>query len=1291
MSTLFGSSTPRVQQPQPTPASGLRIQTSAQGTGLALIGGKVRVSGNLIDYDDFTAIATSTGGGGGGGGGGKGGGSSSGCFAPEVVISGPTGGISIGEIKIGDPVWCIDPATGARVAGKVQAVLVHDVAESGDKMIRIHHQGGILHVTTNHYLWDEAWPDFKREAASFAPGDALVHETRGASEIVRVQGAPDIEHTYNLVILPHHNFFADGILAHNGGGGGSGKGGSTSYTYTAALAFGLGEGPIQAVNMVWSSGTPSTLASANFTEFLGTQGQSAWGYLTTNHPNKSLSYSNIAYVAAGPYSLGTNTSLPSLTFEVVGNIANAVTETWTVASPYTYQATKWALADSVTEQATVPGTAPFVVAAVNPGATNAAPVMMSQITGTIPGSASCGVQYLGGAYLTPVSGTPSAGQYSVDTSGNYTFAAADAGAQIIIIDLALSPGVTYAGGSALTQVLSSPAQGQFSVSASGLYTFNAADAGQVLTIVDVADADPSAWVADVLTNPRYGAGFPAANLGTLSQLQSYAYSQGLFISPCLSASQALNTFLGDLCKGLNGEFVWSAGLLNWVPYGDTAVSGNGHSWSPPSAPIYSLDDDDFLPNAGTASVGVSSYTSQDPVIGAVKRQADCFNDIKIEYLDRGNNYNPAVAEAYDGAEITVFGRRSADTKSLHFFCSEQAAWVSCQLQLGRQGVRNQYTFTVPWYFIMFDPMDVIAITDSAMGLSAQWVRVLEITENQQDQSLTITAEEYLQGTGTAPLFGGRPKAAYAPNFDVSAGNALAPIIFEAPVQIATTGLEVWLATAGGPNWAGCQVWVSSDGATYKNVGSVTNPCRIGALSAAFPLGADPDTTDTLAVNLAESRGTMLSGSQADANLGNTSCWIVNPAGGGEAVSYETATLTSQYNYNLGTYLRRGMYGTTIAAHASGANFVCLDGAVFRLPYDKSQIGATVYVKLVSYNQWGGGMQELSEVTAYTHTIQGPPPPPAVTGFTVAQQGTVMGFAWDAITTDFALQGYDLGYAPPGTTNWAAYTPISDVTRGTEVATAGIPPGTWLFGIVGHDIAGQLSPTITTFGPVTVANAQSVIAAPEQDPAWTGTLTGFLRHYTGVLVPDSSVLASALTNAQLFTAFVPAPVAVSTYDTAAFGDGILDTVRIWANIAAGLGPAGQGNVNTSLAIDWSPDGVAWNGVWTNWAAIGTEKAAYIKMRLIQTNSAGACLITGFTPTIDVPLKSEVVVANVAAGGGAVTFANTYHAAPAVNAGASGAGLSSASVTSPSRTGCTGHAWTGASDVGGQITLTVGPSP
>jgi hypothetical protein len=178
---------------------------------------------------------------------------------------------------------------------------------------------------------------------------------------------------------------------------------------------------------------------------------------------------------------------------------------------------------------------------------------------------------------------------------------------------------------------------------------------------------------------------------------------------------------------------------------------------------------------------------------------------------------------------------------------------------------------------------------------------------------------------------------------------------------------VWIIATGGALWGGCQVWVSSDGNTYAMAGTIYRGGRQGVLTATLPSHADPDTGNTLSLDLSESRGQLLSGTMADADDFVTLCYC-----GGELVSFETATLTSAYHYDL-TYLRRGAYGTPVGAHASGAGFARLgpnDPSLFRYRYPASFVGKTVYVKLPAFNIFGQALQDLSGLTATTYTLTG---------------------------------------------------------------------------------------------------------------------------------------------------------------------------------------------------------------------------------------------------------------------------------------------------------------------------------
>ncbi len=223
------------------------------------------------------------------------------------------------------------------------------------------------------------------------------------------------------------------------------------------------------------------------------------------------------------------------------------------------------------------------------------------------------------------------------------------------------------------------------------------------------------------------------------------------------------------------------------------------------------------------------------------------------------------------------------------------------------------------------------------------------------------------GVGTAKLYPRQSSAGSGVDMLVAPGNTNGPIIFEPPAALAGGDLQVWLIASGGANWGGCQVWISSDGNTYALAGTIQRGARQGVLSATLPSHADPDSADTLAVDLTESQGQLLSGTQADADNFVTLCYC-----DGELVSYQTATLTASHKYDL-TYLRRGIYGTPIGAHSLGANFARFgpnDSSLFRYRYPESLVGQTISVKLPAFNIFGQRLQDLSGLTPTSYTLTG---------------------------------------------------------------------------------------------------------------------------------------------------------------------------------------------------------------------------------------------------------------------------------------------------------------------------------
>jgi Putative phage tail protein len=495
------------------------------------------------------------------------------------------------------------------------------------------------------------------------------------------------------------------------------------------------------------------------------------------------------------------------------------------------------------------------------------------------------------------------------------------------------------------------------------------------------DANPAAIVCDFLTNPRYGAGFPAANLDDLSLYSRYCQALGIVLSPMLDSQQEAQQHLADIVKITNSAIVWSGGLLKIIPYGDQPVTGNGTIYTPNTAPVYSLGEDDFIvqessvgTNSGVTPGGpalrsgsgpITGGFSDDPVHIARSTPADATNSIQLECLDRSNSYNTAVVEAFDQAAIELYGvRRDSSLKARAIVDPVNVGPLVAQLMLQRALLfRNTYTFKLGWRYCLLEPMDLVQITDFRLSVAALTVRITAVEEDEEG-TLSITAEDFFGGYSTAPLYPKQPSAGYVPNWSSAAGDANEPIIFEPPAALLTGGLELWVALSGGANWGGAQVWISSDGNSYALAGMVSSPATQGTLVADLPRHSSPDTADTLSVDLTESQGKLVSVSATDAANLVTLCYA-----GSELLAYQTATLTAVNKYDL-TTLYRGVYGSTILDHQPGTQFALLNRSIGRFSYPNSLIGQTVYLKFLSMNIVGGGLQNLASAPVYTYLIKG---------------------------------------------------------------------------------------------------------------------------------------------------------------------------------------------------------------------------------------------------------------------------------------------------------------------------------
>ena len=466
----------------------------------------------------------------------------------------------------------------------------------------------------------------------------------------------------------------------------------------------------------------------------------------------------------------------------------------------------------------------------------------------------------------------------------------------------------------------------------------------------IPDANPAPVSADVLINGRYGAAFPSEQFGDPTAWSTYCLASGLLLSPALTTQMSAADFMTQMGKLTNTAPVWTSGRLKMVPYGDSALAANGATYTPDLTPVYDLGDDDYTPSSGG-----------DPIKVTRLPQADAYNHIRIEFMNRANAYNVEIAEAKDSADIDANGLRSAAILTAHWICDAAIARNVAQLALQRAlYVRNTYEFTLPWTKTLLEPMDLVTLTDSGLGFNKLPVRLTSIGESETND-LAVLAEDFSLGVATASLYGSQVGAGYQHDYNASPGSASAPLIFEAPGALTVNGLELYIAATGtGAKWGGCHVWVSLDGTSYKLASTLNGGSRYGALTNA------PSSSGTVSVALLT--GELTSGSAADATALNTLCFIKGAAD--EFFAFETATLTSALHYDLTSNVR-GAYDTAAASHSIGDGFVRVDTAIAKSgPIDLGYVGKTVHVKLTSFNVYGAAEEDISVVTDYTYTITG---------------------------------------------------------------------------------------------------------------------------------------------------------------------------------------------------------------------------------------------------------------------------------------------------------------------------------
>jgi hypothetical protein len=605
--------------------------------------------------------------------------------------------------------------------------------------------------------------------------------------------------------------------------------------------------------------------------------------------------------------------------------------------------------------------------------------------------------------------------------------------------------------------------------------------------VNYRDADPAQIIYDFLTNQQYGVGFPAASIDTASLFgptttyAAYCLAAGIALSPALVNRESANSILSRWMQLTNSEMLWSGGKLKVIPYGDTAITGpllggaSTASWTPNVTPIYDLTDDDFVGDS-----------SEDPVLVERKDPYDITNYQELQFSNRRvtytngewvaenlgtNGYNTDTVSVWDQASIDTFGLRIGSQISANEICDKDVAQRVAQLNLQRQlYVRNTYVFKLSFEFCLLEPMDIVTLTDSALGLSMTPVRIISIEED-DDGLLTVEAEEFQAGVGHAASYSvqGSEGGGIDRNRIPDAVNP--PIIFEPPPGLTGGDPQIWAVISGGISPTRR---LEEDGSTGSHLVSATLPSQApgAAISFAVYVLADERTacrlqifdgvaTQSVSFNLSTGVASgatfgITSSSITPANGGpwyflSISCQMVASSPPVPSIALEEPAGTVSYTGTVGEglFVWGAEYAANGAAYSTIATTMTPSGATFDADAQDPPTG----VEGTADPKWGGCFIHLStDGTNYTQIGQ-------IDG--QARTGKVTGDSGSAIGVQMVESG---GTLPPASS--------VDADNGVTLSLAGDElfayGGATLTGSNAYDLSGLLrglyGTTISTHSP-----------------------------------------------------------------------------------------------------------------------------------------------------------------------------------------------------------------------------------
>lgn len=345
-----------------------------------------------------------------------------------------------------------------------------------------------------------------------------------------------------------------------------------------------------------------------------------------------------------------------------------------------------------------------------------------------------------------------------------------------------------------------------------------------------------------------------------------------------------------------------------------------------AAPALAIDHSDTLADESDA-----------PAFSTVVAQEyELPREVVVRFTDVANDYDAGIGRAT--RQLTA--SQSVQQAEMALALDTPAATNIADVMLSAAWAQGRRTsFSLPYSYLAAEPGDGVTLTlPSGKQLTAL------ITRAEYDYGTGAVACEavgyepglYQQVAATDGYFAATPPAPFT----------LDSLIFEAPGMLDADLNSPYLYATASPatgTWRGATVYKSTDGTTYAAVATVPGPSAMGTAVDALPAPtttAAIDTAYTLTVDVGD--GLLYSTTEAALEDGANAAML-----GDEVIQWLDAELNVDGTYTLSNLLRARL-GTEHAAssHAIGDDFRVLTTSLCRIPVQTTEMGKTRYYRVV---------------------------------------------------------------------------------------------------------------------------------------------------------------------------------------------------------------------------------------------------------------------------------------------------------------------------------------------------------